>query len=335
MAVAQAHAQERRRIEQKYHAGGVQKPKPKKPRRLPLRQLLLVFFLLVFVFSAWQLTAYFVDSQRTKKQEAAQAAAYEAALARAALESTPEITPEPTAAPTPAPTPVPMVTMYMPVSAVAPEKQAVFQAESGDILPELQEFYNQNDDLIGWIKINGVVNAPVVYRNNEYYLTRNFNKEKNAGGTIFLDERSPLRTNTQNLVLFGHNMRDGTVFGHLAKYQDAAFLRNHCLVSFSTLYETYDYIIFAVVRSSADMSSDRFVNLAGYPTFSSTSSFNRYMESLRRHSLFAWGTGVEPTDALLTMCTCLEGDERITLMARRLRENEDGKAIQQNYFRIR
>lgn len=224
--------------------------------------------------------------------------------------------------------------MFMPVAA-PPVEQRVFQRENGEILTELQDFYQQNGDLVGWLKIGGVVNAPVVFRDNVYYLTHGFDRKENVGGAIFLDAYHPMRGTTQNFLLFGHNMRDGTVFGHLAKYRDPAYLTEHCLVTFSTLYEKFDYFIFTVIVTSADPSSDHFVNYAGYPTFASDDVFHRYMDRLRQHSLFAWGADVKSDDALLTLSTCLEGDERITLLARRLREGEDGKAMQSNYFRIR
>ena len=117
---------------------------------------------------------------------------------------------------------------------------------------------------------SNVLDLPVVYRNNSYYLTHDFNKNKSTAGTIFLDENHPMTERTQNLLLHGHNMKDGTMFGRLAQYEkNLEYLKAHAFIDFSTLWHQERYVVFAVLDVSLDIGDDRFVEYFAHPTFKS------------------------------------------------------------------
>ena len=226
----------------------------------------------------------------------------------------PEETPVPrtTAQPTPTPTPRPLDTV----------KTAIYHEVGGDALPEMEKLYNENRDLIAWIGIEEVLDLPVVYRDNSYYLYRDFYKKKNTAGTLFLDVNHPFKERTQNLLLHGHNMKDGTMFGRLAQYeQDISYLKNHAFIDFDTLWKREKYVIFAVLHVSLDVKSDDFFNYYSYPTFSSDAAFESYVTQLQLRSMYAIPVDVNPGDALLTLSTCLDED-RLVIVARKLREGE-------------
>lgn len=214
-----------------------------------------------------------------------------------------------------------------PTAAPAPTRQPmgkrIFHHVGGDALPQMEALHKQNRDIVGWLKIENVLDLPVVYRDNSYYLTRDFYKNKNTAGTIFLDENHPFKDKTQNMLLHGHNMKDGTMFGRLVQYEtDLDYVRWHPFVKFDTLWRKEEYVIFAVLRVSLDVKSSEFFNYFSHPTFSSDAEFEAYIRQLQLRSLYAIPIDVEPTDALLTLSTCLEED-RLVIVARRVRSDED------------
>ena len=214
-----------------------------------------------------------------------------------------------------------------PVLTVTPKpeqavKRTKFHQVGGDALPEMEALYQENRDLIGWLRMEGILDLPVVYRDNEYYLTRDFYKNKSASGTLFLDENHPFRENAQNLLLHGHNMKDGTMFGRLVQYEtNLQFLKNNPFIQYSTLWKKEQYVIFAVLKVSLDVNSPNFFNYYMYPTFGSDEQFERYVRALQNRSVFSIPVSVQPSDALLTLSTCLNED-RLVIVARRLRDGE-------------
>lgn len=294
--------------------------------------------LCVALFSAWQIGSIVIRSVRTTKLND------ELSQQRAAIieeqqtmpeeipvfapDSQPEITMQPVAETQqePAEEPIEAQVSEAAVSVELPAPDVVktmkYRQVGGDALPEMAALYEKNRDLVAWIQIPDVLDLPVVYRNNDYYLTRDFNKQKNASGTIFLDVNHPFKEKTQNLLLHGHNMKDGTMFGRLAQYlHDDSYLRNHPFIYFDTLWNKEQYVIFAVLDVSLKPSDERFFNYFTHDTFISDAEFSMYIRQLQLRSGYAIPIDVVPSDALLTLSTCLD-DDRLVIVARRLRENE-------------
>ncbi|MBR5224779.1 MAG: class B sortase [Clostridia bacterium] len=230
----------------------------------------------------------------------------------AVLENTPEPVEEET-------TPAVQNTIQPKIEAVRTTK---YHQVGGDALPEMEALYQDNRDLIGWLRMEGILDLPVVYKDNTYYLTRDFYKNKSASGTLFLDENHPFKENAQNLLLHGHNMKDGTMFGRLVQYEtNMQFLKNNPFIQYSTLWRKEQYVIFAVMRVSLDVRSPEFFNYFTHHTFSSDTQFENYVRALQNRSEYSIPIDVKPTDALLTLSTCLD-DDRLVIVARRLREGE-------------
>ena len=208
-------------------------------------------------------------------------------------------------------------------------KSTQYHVSSGTPLPQMAALYEENRDLIGWLEIPEVLDLPVMYRDNEYYLKRDFNKQKNESGTLFLDENHPFSELAQNLLLHGHNMKDGTMFGRLVQYHtDIDYLKGNPFVNFDTLWKEEKYVIFAVLRVSLDVRDEDFFNYFSYPRLESDEEINAYIRRLQLRSEYAIPLDVQPSDALLTLSTCLDED-RLVIVCRRFREGETRTQLRQ------
>lgn len=246
------------------------------------------------------------------------------------LEETPAETATPMQTEAPAPTPTPAQEARQTVTPV-PEtvKTTQYQRMGGTPLAQMEALHAQNTDLVAWLTIDNVLDLPVVYRNNSYYLTHDFAKNKSTAGTIFLDENHPMTEKTQNLLLHGHNMKDGTMFGRLTQYEKSIdYLKAHPFVDFSTLWHQERYVIFAVVDVSLDTSSENFLDYFAHPRFSSDAEFASYIRRAELASMYAIPMDVKPSDALLTLSTCLE-ENRLVVIARRQRDGESKASLRE------
>ena len=301
----------------------------------------------LIAFGAVRLIVYFAHSHGVKQANAELQAIYEeshfaasksTALASLASESTavPSLASDPTdasalaheSASEPAAvstlasesTPEPSV---QPIATLKPEYQLV----SEEIRPEMRELFAKNRDLVAWLRISGVVSLPVVYRDNTYYLTHDFDRKSSSAGTLFLDELHPLVPKTQHLVIHGHNMHDGTMFGLLSHARKLDFVRDHGFASLNTLYREERYVLFCVNSVPENVNAGGYIAYTGTPTFRTEHQFNAFIQALREHSFYEIPITVTPADALLTLSTCLD-DERLILTYRRVREGESEESLQ-------
>ena len=297
-------------------------------RRIVWRRFLPALLCLgLIAFGAVRLIVYFAHSHGVKQANAELQAIYEeshsAASKSTALAS---LAPESTAVPTLASelasesTPEPSV---QPIATLKPEYQLV----SEEIRPEMRALFAKNRDLVAWLRISGVVSLPVVYRDNTYYLTHDFDRKSSSAGTLFLDELHPLVPKTQHLVIHGHNMYDGTMFGLLSHARKLDFVRDHGFASLNTLYREERYVLFCVNSVPENVNAGGYIAYTGTPTFRTEHQFNAFIQALREHSFYEIPITVTPADALLTLSTCLD-DERLILTYRRVREGESEESLQ-------
>ena len=310
-----------------------QKRRKKKSRlpRLSLRRAATLVLACAALWSAVKLVGFgarYVQTRRLEKQLSA--------LHSEAADEQPQIGAEPVSAPLetalPEPTQIPRPEeTAQPAATAAPDvvKTTQYQRMGGTPLAQMETLHAQNTDLVAWLTIDNVLDLPVVYRDNSYYLTHDFNKNKSTAGTIFLDENHPMTERTQNLLLHGHNMKDGTMFGRLAQYEKSIdYFKAHAFIDFSTLWHQERYVIFAVVNVSLDTSSDDFLDYFAHPRFSSDAEFNGYIRRVQLASMYAIPMDVKPSDALLTLSTCLD-DNRLVIVARRQREGESKASLRE------
>lgn len=189
------------------------------------------------------------------------------------------------------------------------------------VLFEYQFLYEANRDMVGWIEIEGTsINYPVVQtpKDPNFYLRRNFYKEDATCGTIYAREACDINLPSDNVVLYGHNMRNGTMFADLHKYKSKSFWEDHRYVYFDTLNEYHTYEIFAVFKTTADLTKGFTYHI--YDTFATEADFNQYVSTCKNIDLYE--TGVTPTygEKLLTLSTCDKSieDGRLVVVCRRV-----------------
>lgn len=194
------------------------------------------------------------------------------------------------------------------------------------MLPEFYKLYDTNSDIKGWISIpQTVINYPVVQStNNDYYLHNNFNKTDDYYGSIFLDYRDNVNAQSQNLIIYGHNMKDGQMLTSIVNYQQTDFYKASSLITFNTIYGHYSWKVFAAFVANADPKNGYVFNYL-VTNFPSNSAFNNFIKEVRARSLInVPSVDVVPGDTLLTLSTCYYSfnDARFVVIARRVRPNE-------------
>jgi len=197
------------------------------------------------------------------------------------------------------------------------------------VLPQYQALYEQNPDLIGWIKIeDSEVNYPVMYTPHDpnYYLYRDFEGKDSKHGLPFVDYRSSLVPRTTNVLLHAHNMKDGSMFATLAKYQSRYYFETHPVVQFDTLYETGEYEIFAAFMTQVYPAEAEEFMYYRFIQAETEAEFNDYVQNALELSLYDTGIRPEYGDQLITLSTCSYhvGDGRMVIVARKKPAPEHG-----------
>lgn len=201
------------------------------------------------------------------------------------------------------------------------------------ILEKYRSAYNQNSDLVGWIKVpNTTINHPVVQaKNNSQYLRRDFYGAYDKRGTVFMDYRDHADNLCKNTILYGHNFLDSTMFSDLEKYKSIDFYKTAPVIDFNTIYKNYKWKVFAVFMTNADEADDNgYVFNYIYP-FMTDDNFDDYIGELAQRSLYFTGVDVRKTDKILTLSTCVrdmdikgngQTNARLVVVARLVRSGE-------------
>lgn len=243
----------------------------------------------------------------------------------------------PTEAPTPSPRPFeiavdatvrPLATPDADTIIYAMETPPPEQHAFGDLLA-------LNPETVGFLRIGEAVSLPVVQRpnDNSYYLDHSFNGEESIAGTLFLDGSNLLVPEDQNLIIYGHNMRNGTMFRPLVGYEKLDFLKENALVRFDTIYQNRSYVPFAVFSVTADPGSARYVNIRRF--LMDQEEWEDYISSMRKLSVHDIPVDVQYGDHVLLLVTCeyTHNNGRFMVALRALREGEteeDMYALVQN-----
>ena len=192
-----------------------------------------------------------------------------------------------------------------------------------DILPEYQTLYSLNKRLIGWVKIDDTyIDYPVLQTvNNDYYLNHNFDQEEDKNGSIFLDKDCSIYPRSTNLILYGHHMRSGRMFGQLNKYSSEKFYKEHKYIQFDTIYEKGTYEVMYVFRSKIYEESEIVFKYYQFTDAVSETEFESNMKQMTDMSLYDTGVSAEYGDELLTLSTCdyYTSDGRFVVVAKKIR----------------
>lgn len=185
-----------------------------------------------------------------------------------------------------------------------PDGDYPFDPESV-ILPEYQDAYAQNDDLVGWIRIDGtVIDYPVMQHLEEkdYYLERNFDEEYSKHGCIYLREQCDPFKPSDNVVIYGHYKQDGSMFHDLHGYYRESFWKEHQFIEFDTIYEHHTYQILSVFK--VNVNDKNFFPYHRFNNAESAEEFDKYVSDVKSMSFYDTGVDAEYGDKLITLSTC-------------------------------
>ena len=187
---------------------------------------------------------------------------------------------------------------------------------------KLEELQKDNSDIVAWIEIeNTNINYPVLQcSNNDFYMNHNYKKEYSIGGSIFLDKDYDWNLPSSNLLIYGHNLKNGTMFNNLLKYQNKKFFESHPTIRFTTNKEDTTYEIIATFKSKLYYKTD--TNVFRYYYFinaSNESDYNNFVTNAKKASLYDTGKTAKYGDSLMTLSTCAyhTKDGRFAVVARK------------------
>ncbi|MGN0642291.1 MAG: class B sortase [Huintestinicola sp.] len=209
----------------------------------------------------------------------------------------------------------------------------VSHSSSGEILPGAVELLKINPDTVGYITIEGTeVDFPVVQcGDNSTYLKTSFDGSSNKAGTVFLDYRDTLtaKKRSDNLILYGHNQKDRTMFGSLKDYKkNLNYYSSHPVIKFNSNYESDTYKIFAYYVTAIDPSQTAdgvIFDYHNYINLSDRDTYDRFISNIMERSQIITAVDVEYGDEFLTLSTCSNEFEpsRFVVFARKTRKGED------------
>ena len=200
-------------------------------------------------------------------------------------------------------------------------KEVDYETNSEGKLIRYLDLSERNADMVGWLSIeNTELNYPVMQQadNNDFYLNHNFDKVKQSGGLPVLDYECDIQKPSDNVVIYGHNMRNGSVFATLTKYKKENFVKEHSTIVLDTLYEHREYQIMAVFNTK--VGSDKEFRYHHFVETFSEEDFAQYVSRVKELSLYETGVGAKFGDNLLTLSTCSYGtsNERFVVVAKRI-----------------
>lgn len=263
---------------------------------------LILILAAVFLFSAWNLGTYYLGAADNDRLNDSLVQEMEQAMQE----------PQPTVyitLPVPsAPTePTDSTDPTDPTDPDGPDAPTLptLPVEQHVILPEYAKLYLRNNDLVGWITIEGTnINYPVMQSPGEqnYYLYKNFDGEYSVRGSIYADEECDVFTPSDNVVLYGHHMQDGSMFSALNNFDAKSYWQERRFITFNTLLERHTYEIIAVFKTSASVGEGfryhQFINAE------TEEEFNEFVATCKRLAFYDTGVSAEYGDKLLTLSTC-------------------------------
>lgn len=170
-----------------------------------------------------------------------------------------------------------------------------------------------NNQIVAYLKVKGtkIEYAVVQAKDNNYYLRRNLDKKYNVGGSIFMDYKNKLDGTDKNIVIYGHNIKDGSMFGTLKNILDEEWYNNeqNYIINLTTEKEEQKYQVFSVYKIENE---DYYID-----TEFKKNEFKKFVKTLKDRSIKDFKVEVTEEDSILTLSTCADNNKyRIVLHAR-------------------
>jgi sortase B len=172
-------------------------------------------------------------------------------------------------------------------------------ADSDDPVDPFESLLERNKDVVGWIKIPGTeIDYPVMQaEDNEFYLNHNLKKKRSSRGSIFMDYRNSNDVTDYNTIIYGHNMKDRSMFAGLSAYKDRSFYEGHAFIEYDSLQKPMKWQIFSVyINEPRDDFSQIF--------FDNDVEYAQFLDMITNRSIYETGVKVTKDDRILTLVTC-------------------------------
>lgn len=270
--------------------------------------LLIVLLALVFLASTLWIIDYFLDSNKEKDN-------YDDLAGQIITAPTNPSDPDSTGEQVVTPTLAPEEDPYELVEVTLPD------GTKDKVLRKYSKVYPQNTDMVGWMTIPGTeVNYPVMHTPDdpEYYLNRNFYKEEAKAGCLFIQSTCDAFIPSDNITIYGHNMRDGSMFRALEQYKEKSFWEEHKTITFDTIYEPHTYEIIAVFRTTATVGKGFAYHAFDFA--SDEQAFQNFVQKCHNREMYETGVTAEYGDKLITLSTCeySQINGRLVVVAKRV-----------------
>lgn len=190
-------------------------------------------------------------------------------------------------------------------NSVTPVKPETDIQEEKQILPQFAELYKENNELYGWIKIADTkINYPVMHSPDdpEKYLHSNFEQEYSYAGLPFLDARCSAESD--NLLIYAHNLLNGTMFRSLLKYENKDYWKAHPIIEFDTLYEEQSYEVMAAFYDRVYYKAEDVFKFYQFIDAADEQEYNEAIQNLKNKQIYETGVTAAYGDQLLTLVTC-------------------------------
>lgn len=196
------------------------------------------------------------------------------------------------------------------------------ELKDAEMLSDYASLYEENIDTAGWLKIEGteidyvVMHAPDTF---EKYLRTDFYGYPSRRGCLYVSESCDIQT-SDNVIIFGHCMNDGSMFGTLAYYESEDFYREHKYISFDTIYEKHTYEVVAAIRTSIPPENEDCFRYYNYTGKDDTEMFLDYCDFIEENRLYETDCALEDGDRILTLSTCAyhSPDGRFLVVAKQI-----------------
>lgn len=208
------------------------------------------------------------------------------------------------------------------LSEIKIDKTEITQSKTEKML-QIEELQKQNEEVVGWLEVDGTnINYPVLQgTDNDYYVTHNYKKEYSKNGSIFLDKNYDWTIPSSNLLLYGHNNKNGIMFAELLKYAKEDFYKKHTEIKFATSTEESDYEILAVFYSRVYYKREQ--NVFRYYYFVNANNeqeYDEFVNNAKKASIYDTGVTAQYGEQLLTLSTCeySQEDGRFVVVAKKI-----------------
>lgn len=177
------------------------------------------------------------------------------------------------------------------------------KAEHAEKLVDFEALWKKSKQVVGWIQVSGIdeINYPVVWKDDTYYLSHEWDGKESKYGAIFMEESNTADCSDLHTIIYGHNMKDGTMFGSLDDYAEKAFYeKNAGIITLTLAEETRTYQIFSVEYVNP---TEEKVYTVG---FSPDQEYLDFLQGMTARSLYQTGVSVTQEDSVLTLSTCAQ-----------------------------